>query len=208
MLMPENSGGARGWRGSSRQGPGGRQAGFSLLEASIALALGSLGVVVIGQAMTATAESLDYVVKDGVASTSLQNAVSGLCEEMRQSAQASITILPGYPGDSVTVMTYDSASQTYGAETTGGLFKPNWKILYWVDPTTGELSRQVLNDKDKTQYGGVIVRNLPTKPSAGTKSFAVTKSGPLYSVSLNVSEHMSDGTSRSRSLSSTVHVKS
>lgn len=182
-----------------------RRAGFSLLEAVIALSL----FAVVGYGLVVTldvGQDTDRLVRSGATrNRELREAARRVSEEMRCSRNSAITVTTLADGNhELSLMVpiqnegvngwgvYDTALGTTEAERN----RENWLVRYTVLPavidgqTVHQLVRRVLDDQGDVQLETVIADGL--RSGGGTPGFQVLQAGVMWEIRIaREAEHAS-----------------
>jgi len=179
--------------------------GFTLLELSIALAIGITLLAVLGNVLISSTNSLDYIMQDTVVLGDIKDVVNGLREELRSSTTGLITIDTSNADYDVLTFKVSSGgtSPSYGAVDINGNFQNGWSIRYTV--SSSNLVRNVLDGGGTVQSSSIVVEDVDTRFS-GQKGFWVTKTGSLYNVNIRINKTFRDSNSARKGMGSTVFV--
>ena len=186
----------------------GRQAGVTLIELAIALALGTVLMGVLGSVLVGTTNSLDYILKDAVSVEDIDDVVNGVRDDLRKTETGKITIQTGSINDTLIFQERtdpeDDGTYAYGVEDNSGIFQQGWSARYTVVGT--DLVRQLLNTAGAVQSEGVVAQRVDVT-AGGQKGFSVIKNGSLYTVLLTVNKAFDDQKTYSKTMQSTVLVQ-
>ena len=178
---------------------------MTLVELVVAIATGSILVVMVGSVLLASTRMADSIVKESSAQR-IDMALRRITESLRRSANNRITI--AVDGDLNSILTLQVLSSvdgvSWGAERIDGTFVDGWSTAYRRTGT--DLIRQTVDGT------GAVVEQLVVAvgvqdPSGGGPGFGVTVINSVYAVTINV--HRTVGTTESleRSLSASVFVR-
>ena len=186
----------------------GQEAGVTLIEVAIALALGTVLMGVLGSVLVGTTNSLDYILKDAVSVEDMDDVVNGVRDDLRKTEIGKITIQTGSINDTLIFQERtdpeDDGTYIYGAEDNSGIFQQDWSVRYTVVGT--DLVRQLLNAAGAVQSSGAVAQRVDVT-AGGQKGFSVIKNGSLYTVLLTVNKAFDDQKTYSKTMQSTVLVQ-
>lgn len=182
-----------------------RAAGMSLLEVSIAMGVGVTLLSVLGSIIVGTTNSLDYIVKDSVTLQDIEDTVTSIRDEIRDSKPSAITIQTGTVND---VLTFQDSSEVgttldYGMDDSTGIWQSGWSVRYRVAGT--DLVREVLSTGGALVSSDIVAQSLDVV-AGGQKGFSVIKNGNLYTILVTVNKTFSDQKSYTKTMQSTVRV--
>ncbi len=185
-----------------------RHAGFTVLESAVALGVGAVALLAIGQVLTSATGSTDYLVTESAARAEMQNALGQMQEELQASAPSLVNVTSDSEENSV--VTFQTAgpwmgTTTWGAADSSGFWKEDWSARYRV--VSSSLIRESI-DGNGTIVGApvVLVRDVD-ESSTGAEGFTVEQNGSIHTIHLGVRKTFSDGKDHEDSLSTAVHVK-
>jgi hypothetical protein len=182
-----------------------RTTGVSLLELSIAMGVGITLMAVLGRILIGTTNSLDYIVKDSVSVQDIEDTVTTIRDEIRDSKPSAITITTGTDNDTLTFQDSRLVGTTmdYGTEDSSGAWQSAWSVRYRVVGTN--LVREVMNSGGASVSSSTVAQSLDTATGA-PKGFSVIKNGNLYTVLITINKTFSDQKTYTKTMQGTVLV--
>jgi hypothetical protein len=183
------------------------QAGFTVVETTIAIALGLSILAFLGTILISTTHSLDYAVKDSLTIREVNRFLHRLRVELRPSSITEVT-LNNYQldGDEVVFRQARVGStgvQEWGTRDGTGAWVPGGSIRYVV--AGGSVVRQLLDASNALLADEVALDGVTT----GTdKGFRVTRSGSVLQIELRTRKTLTDDREIIKSWSTAVHVGS
>ncbi|MCA8960030.1 MAG: prepilin-type N-terminal cleavage/methylation domain-containing protein [Planctomycetes bacterium] len=184
-----------------------RQAhGYTLIEVTIALAIGTLIFLTIGALTKASADSMDYLSRTHRVDRDLRRSLDWICEELKTASLAGIALdQSDADHDSIEYQTEQGGSWGYPNKL--GVFQPNWSARLVVNGA--DLVLQRLNPGGAQQSTKILCRHVDVAFDDGTsttKGFAVDINGELVTLQLRVHERFDDGRDYRRTERTLVHV--
>ena len=161
-----------------------RGAGLTLVELVVAIATGSILVVMVGSVLLASTRMADSIVKESSA-RKIDVALRRITESLRRSAKNRITL--AIDGDLNSILTLQVLSSadgaSWGAERIDGTFVNNWSTAY--RRSGNDLIRQTVDDTDAVVEQLVVAVGVQDPDGAG-RGFDVTVVNSVYEVTINV----------------------
>jgi type II secretory pathway component PulJ len=182
-----------------------REPGLTLIELASAMTLGTLVVLLIGNVVVSTTNSIDCLVKNSVATGDLQKATRFIARDLRSSSSSVIVLdKSGTAHDAFTYQVPDPAGATgkWGAFD-NGTWKENWAYRYRVNGK--ELERETLNPENTVTARFLLMRDVDGLHSS-VKGFEVTRSGEVYTVRLRTWKRLADGADSRKEITTAVYV--
>ena len=180
------------------------EAGFTLVEVSVAVAVGVLCMLVLGQARSSAAGSSESIVRQAEMLNGVQRCMEDLRKELR-CASADLAEISSLDGNDVLVLkTSGSFSDglRWGACDEAGVWQAGWSARFRV--VDGHLVREALDIAGRTRgEPRLLVRGVAAEGD-DEKGFSVEKTGSLFNVELRLLRSFRNGTELRRVFSTSV----
>ena len=180
------------------------EAGFTLLEVSVAVAVGVLCMLVLGQALSSAAGSSESIVRQAEMLNGVQRCMEDLRKELR-CASADLAEISSSDGNDVLVLkTSGSFSDglRWGACDEAGVWQAGWSARFRV--VDGHLVREALDIAGRVRGDPrLLVRGVEAEGD-DEKGFSVEKTGSLFNVELRLLRSFRNGTELRRGFSTSV----
>ena len=194
----------RQFRSPSAPGAHPSEAGFTLVEVSVAVAVGALCMMVLGQALSSAAGSSESIVRQAEMLNGVQRCMEDLRKELR-CASADLAEISGSDGNDVLVLkTSGSFSDGFrwGACDETGVWQAGWSARFRV--VDGHLVREALDIAGRVRgEPRLLVRGVAAEGN-DEKGFSVEKTGSLFNVELRLLRRFRNGTELRRVFSTSV----
>jgi prepilin-type N-terminal cleavage/methylation domain-containing protein len=194
----------RQFRSPSAPGAHPSEAGFTLVEVSVAVAVGALCMMVLGQALSSAAGSSESIVRQAEMLNGVQRCMEDLRKELR-CASADLAEISGSDGNDVLVLkTSGSFSDGFrwGACDETGVWQAGWSARFRV--VDGHLVREALDIAGRVRgEARLLVRGVAAE-GGDEKGFSVEKTGSLFNVELRLLRRFRNGTELRRVFSTSV----
>tara|TARA_B100000809_G_scaffold262615_1_gene313984 strand:- start:174 stop:800 length:627 start_codon:yes stop_codon:yes gene_type:complete len=194
----------RQFRSPSAPGAHPSEAGFTLVEVSVAVAVGALCMMVLGQALSSAAGSSESIVRQAEMLNGVQRCMEDLRKELR-CASADLAEISGSDGNDVLVLkTSGSFSDGFrwGACDETGVWQAGWSARFRV--VDGHLVREALDIAGRVRgEPRLLVRGVAAE-GGDEKGFSVEKTGSLFNVELRLLRRFRNGTELRRVFSTSV----
>ena len=180
------------------------EAGFTLVEVSVAVAVGVLCMLVLGQALSSAAGSSESIVRQAEMLNGVQRCMEDLRKELR-CASADLAEISSSDGNDVLVLkTSGSFSDglRWGACDEAGVWQAGWSVRFRV--VDGHLMREALDVAGRVRgEPRLLVRGVAAEGD-DEKGFSVEKTGSLFNVELRLLRSFRNGTELRRVFSTSV----
>ncbi|MEE3297028.1 MAG: prepilin-type N-terminal cleavage/methylation domain-containing protein [Planctomycetota bacterium] len=180
------------------------EAGFTLVEVSVAVAVGVLCMLVLGQALSSAAGSSESIVRQAEMLNGVQRCMEDLRKELR-CASADLAEISSLDGNDVLVLkTSGSFSDglRWGACDEAGVWQAGWSARFRV--VDGHLVREALDIAGRARgEPRLLVRGVAAEGD-DEKGFSVEKTGSLFNVELRLLRSFRNGTELRRVFSTSV----
>jgi len=185
-----------------------RRGGFTLLETAMALAIASILMVVLGNILISSTNSVDTILVDSVTDQEIKKGLNRFLDEAQTSSTSVLTVdTTGADHDAVTLQTPGPYTGTvsWGATDTAAVWQTGWSVRYLV--VGGQLVRRVLNGSG-TQVGAdeLLVRFVDNV-SGGQKGFRVAVTGPVVNAVVRIRKTFRDNKSYTKEMGSSAILK-
>ena len=170
------------------------EAGFTLVEMAVAMSVGVLCLLVLGQALSTAAGSSDSILKQAEILTDVQRGIERLRRELQSASPDLVELSSPADGNDVVVLKTGgpfTGAVRWGAHDQAGEWRAGWSSRFRV--LEGQLVREVLDSSGSLQGERLSLARgvLPAGP--GRKGFSVRRSGSLFTVDLRVRREFRDG---------------
>ena len=180
------------------------EAGFTLVEDSVAVAVGVLCMLVLGQALSSAAGSSESIVRQAEMLNGVQRCMEDLRKELR-CASADLAEISSLDGNDVLVLkTSGSFSDglRWGACDEAGVWQAGWAARFRV--VDGHLVREALDIAGRARgEPRLLVRGVAAEGD-DEKGCSVEKTGSLFNVELRLLRSFRNGTELRRVFSTSV----
>ncbi len=180
------------------------EAGFTLVEVSVAVAVGALCMLVLGQALSSAAGSSESIVRQAEMLNGVQRCMEDLRKELR-CASADLAEISSSDGNDVLVLkTSGSFSDglRWGACDEAGVWQAGWSARFRV--VDNHLVREALDIAGRVRGDPrLLVRGVEAEGD-DEKGFSVEKTGSLFNVELRLLRSFRNGTELRRVFSTSV----
>ena len=194
----------RQFRFPSAPGAQSSEAGFTLVEVSVAVAVGALCMLVLGQALSSAAGSSESIVRQAEMLNGVQRCMEDLRKELR-CASADLAEISSSDGNDVLVLkTSGSFSDglRWGACDEEGVWQAGWSARFRV--VDSHLVREALDIAGRVRgEPRLLVRGVEAEGD-DEKGFSVEKAGSLFNVELRLLRSFRNGTELRRVFSTSV----
>lgn len=181
------------------------EAGFTLVEMSVAMGVGVLCLLVLGQALSTAAGSSDSIIKQAEMLTDAQRGLEHLRRELQSASSDLVEVTTQADGNDVVVLKTGgpfTGAVRWGAHDRAGEWRAGWSSRFRI--VEGHLVREAL-DLSGSARGEAqsLARGIaPSVP--GRKGFAVQKNGSLFVIDLRVRREFRDGNRLERHFSTAI----
>jgi len=185
--------------------------GFTLVELSIAVAIGALLILAVGAIAQGTGSSMDYLSRSHRVDRDLQKSLAAMTADLKHASLSGLVIDQSDPDhDMVTLQVPDpavSGSLTWGYPDESGTFQIGWSGVYFV--RDGDLVLRRVNyvgleqGPDRVLCQNVDVAFPESNPEKG---FTVIQNDELIALELRVHETFKDGRDYRRQERTVVHL--
>jgi len=179
--------------------------GFTLMELTVAVAVGVLCVLVLGQALSSAAGSSESIVRQAELLNGVQRCLGELRKDLRCASSDLADISIDAEGNDVLVLkTCGAFSDAFrwGARDEEGTWHAGWSTRFRV--VDGELVRESLDISGAARGEPLsLARGVMTAGSDG-KGFSVEKSGSLFTVDIRFLRTFRSGSELRRVFSTSV----
>ena len=180
------------------------EAGFTLVEVSVAVAVGVLCMLVLGQALSSAAGSSESIVRQAEMLNGVQRCMEDLRKELR-CASADLAEISSSDGNDVLVLkTSGSFSDglRWGACDEAGVWQAGWSARFRV--VDSHMVREALDIAGRVRgEPRLLVRGVEAEGD-DEKGFSVEKTGSLFNVELRLLRSFRNGTELRRVFSTSV----
>ena len=180
------------------------EAGFTLVEVSVAVAVGVLCMLVLGQALSSAAGSSESIVRQAEMLNGVQRCMEDLRKELR-CASADLAEISSSDGNDVLVLkTSGSFSDglRWGACDEAGVWQAGWSARFRV--VDNHLVREALDIAGRVRGDPrLLVRGVEAEGD-DEKGFSVEQTGSLFNVELRLLRSFRNGTELRRVFSTSV----
>ena len=194
----------RQFRSPSAPGAQSSEAGFTLMEVSVAVAVGVLCMLVLGQALSSAAGSSESIVRQAEMLNGVQRCMANLRKELR-CASADLAEISSSDGNDVLVLKTSGSFADgfrWGACDETGVWQAGWSARFRV--VDGHLVREALDISGRVRgEPRLLVRGVAAE-GGGEKGFSVEKTGSLFNVELRLLRSFRNGTELRRVFSTSV----
>jgi prepilin-type N-terminal cleavage/methylation domain-containing protein len=194
----------RQFRSPSAPGAQSFEAGFTLVEVSVAVAVGALCMLVLGQALSSAAGSSESIVRQAEMLNGVQRCMEDLRKELR-CASADLAEISSSDGNDVLVLKTSGSFADgfrWGACDETGVWQAGWSARFRV--VDGHLAREALDIAGRVRgEPRLLVRGVAAE-GGGEKGFSVEKTGSLFNVELRLLRSFRNGTELRRVFSTSV----
>ena len=181
------------------------EAGFTLVEMAVAMSVGVLCLLVLGQALSTAAGSSDSILKQADMLTDVQRGVERLRRELQSASPELVELSTQADGNDVLVLKtggpYTGAVR-WGAHDQAGEWRAGWSSRFRV--TGVELVREVLDVSGSPRGEPQSLARGVVPAAPGKKGFSVQRSGSLFTIDLRVSREFRDGNVLERNFSTAI----
>lgn len=180
------------------------EAGFTLVEVSVSVAVGALCMLVLGQALSSAAGSSESIVRQAEMLNGVQRCLEELRGELRCSSSDLAEISSSSGNDVLVLKTSGNFSDSFrwGARDQRGVWQAGWSARFRV--VDGQLVREALDISGAVRGEPRLLSRGVATGGAGEKGFSVEKSGSLFNVELRLKRNLRDGTELHRVFSTAV----
>ncbi|MCH2367772.1 MAG: hypothetical protein MK554_11235 [Planctomycetes bacterium] len=190
---------------AGRIAPRQSEAGFSLLEVSVAVAVGVLCVLTLGQALSGAAGSSESIVRQADLNAQVHRSFGALRRELRSSNPDLAEISTHADGNDILVLkTCGPYSEVFrwGACDNSGEWRAGWSARFRV--VEGQLVREALDLSGAVRgEPRPLARGVPLR-ELDEKGFSVEKDGSLFTISISMRRTFRDGSELRRVFSTAV----
>ena len=190
MRKPAIQGQENPGRSDQRRG----EAGFTLVEMAVAMSVGELCLLVLGQALSTAAGSSDSILKQAEMLTDVQRGIERLRRELQSASPDLVEVSTHADGNDVLVLKTGgpfNGSVRWGAHDQSGEWRAGWSSRFRV--TGGQLVHEVI-DRSGSLRGEPLSLARGVVPAVpGEKGFSVQRSGSLFTIDLRVRREFRDG---------------
>lgn len=194
----------------------GRSAGgFTLIEVSVALAVGIVLLAAVTGIVTATTQSMDQVSRNVAIDTNLSRTMEVFLNDFRRAELSSVVIGTVDPDhDTIRFQTVGPRTGTTvstGADDESNTFQDGWTVYFRVD-SSGNLFRELLNSSGGFVASRRIASGIDSRFDSGAgieKGFSVTRVAGtnLYNILIRMIGSYRDGGAMRRELRTTVLLR-
>jgi len=185
-----------------------RARGLTLIEVAVAMTLGAIVMVILGNILSSTTDSVDSIVVGSVGDQDLKKSLNRFLDEVQRSSTSRLDIDSSDPDhDVITLQTPSNVGGTvsWGAVDATGIWREDWSARYLVED--GRLVRKALNTglypvgSDEPFARGVDgLRD-------GRKGFLVTRNGTVINAAIRVVRSYRSGVDSVKEFDSSVMVR-
>ena len=185
-----------------------RQRGFTLMETVVALGIAAALMVVLGNILLSSTQSVDYVVTDSIMDQEMKRGLNRLFQEIQSSSPSTISIVETNPDHDVLTFQvpapWDGVAVRWGATDDDDVFHEGWHVRYQV--VQGDLVRGLLNTAGiPTGTESLVLRRIDASRD-GQKGFRVTRVNTLITVLVRSGRQFRDGVWYGKDFTSSVHL--
>ena len=181
------------------------EAGFTILEISIAVAVGVLCVLTLGQALSSAAGSSESIVRQSELIGEAQRSFIALRRDLRSSNPDLVEISTQADGNDILVLkTCGSYSEAFrwGACDNSGEWRAGWSARFRV--VEGQLVREAVDLSGAVRGDArLLARGVPPRVLE-EKGFSVEKDGSLFTIRLRMRRTFRDGNEMTRVFSTAI----
>jgi prepilin-type N-terminal cleavage/methylation domain-containing protein len=168
--------------------------GFTLVEMAVAMSVGVLCLLVLGQALSTAAGSSDSILKQAEMLTDVQRGIERLRRELQSASPDLVEVSTHADGNDVLVLKtagpYTGAVR-WGAHDQSGEWMAGWSSRFRV--TGGQLVREVVDLSGSPRGEPLSLARGVMSAVPGEKGFSVQRSGSLFTIDLRVRREFRDG---------------
>ena len=190
---------------ADRIAPRQSRAGFTLLEVSIAVAVGGLFVLTLGQALASAAGSSESIVRQADLNAQVHRSFGALRRELRSSNPDLAEISTHADGNDILVLkTCGPYSEVFrwGACDNSGEWRAGWSVRFRV--VEGQLVREALDLSGSVRgEPRSLARGVPPR-ELDEKGFSVEKDGSLFTIRISMRRTFRDGSELKRVFSTAI----
>ncbi len=180
-------------------------AGFTLVEMAVAMSVGVLCLLVLGQALSTAAGSSDSILKQAEMLTDVQRGVERLRRELQSASPDLVEVSTHRDGNDVLVLKTGgpfNGAVRWGAHDQAGEWRAGWSSRFRV--TAGQLVREVIDLSGSVRGEPLSLARGVVPAEPGRKGFSVQRSGSLFTIDLRVRREFRDGKVLERNFSTAI----
>ena len=182
-----------------------RRRGLTLIEVSVSMALVGVIAVALGQILSATDNSIDYMTRGGATDQEIKRSMNRMADDLALSASSAVTVSPSTYFDQLTSQRpKPNGNGQWGAPDAAGVWRLGWQTRYEVSGT--DLARRILNGSSTAVSSETLVRYLDNTGTNG-KGFEVLVTGSVVGLTLRLQSPRRDGAVIARELTTSVFLK-
>lgn len=181
------------------------EAGFTLVEMSVAMGVGVLCLLVLGQALKTAAGASDSIIKQAEMLADVQRGFERLRWELQSASLDLVEVTTHADGNDVLVLKTSgpfSEAIRWGAHDANGEWRAGWSARFRV--VDGHLVREVLDYSGSARGDAQSLARGIAPPALEQKGFAVEKNGSLFTIGLRVRRQFRDGNLLERHFSTAI----
>ncbi len=201
MRKPAIQGQENPGRSDQRRG----EAGFTLVEMAIAMSVGVLCLLVLGQALSTAAGSSDSILKQAEMLADVQRGIERLRRELQSASPDLVEVSTHADGNDVLVLKTGgpfNGSVRWGAHDQSGEWRAGWSSRFRV--TGGQLVHEVIDLSGSLRGEPLSLARGVVPAVPGEKGFSVQRSGSLFTIDLRVRREFRDGNVLERNFSTAI----
>ncbi len=185
-----------------------RRSGWTLLETVVALAVAAVLMVVLGNILLSSTQSVDYVVTDSVMDQEMKRGLGRFFQEIQSSSTSTLSIDETDPDHDAVLFQvaapWDGTAVRWGAIDDANVFHAGWRVRYRV--VDGNLVRDFLGTTGLPAGTESLVLRRIDALLDGKKGFRVTRIDTLVTASVRSARRFRDGVRYEKEFASSVHL--
>ena len=201
MRKPAIQGQENPGRSDQRRG----EAGFTLVEMAVAMSVGVLCLLVLGQALSTAVGSSDSILKQAEMLADVQRGIERLRRELQSASPDLVEVSTHADGNDVLVLKTGgpfNGSVRWGAHDQSGEWRAGWSSRFRV--TGGQLVHEVIDLSGSLRGEPLSLARGVMSAVPGEKGFSVQRSGSLFTIDLRVRREFRDGNVLERNFSTAI----